>query len=122
MKMLIYLYIILTQISFGIYASINNETKCTIDGVNMCEYGNHEELITKLGRLEKDFPGFARTGSIGRSLKGKDLRYIVISKDVDERDDLEPMVKLVGNMHGDETVGRQLIYYFANHILTNYNK
>ena len=120
--MLIYVNIILTQILFGIDASINNETKCSIDGINLCEYGNHEELISNLERLEEDFPGLARTGSIGRSVKGKDLRYIVISKDVDERDNLEPMVKLVGNMHGDETVGRQLIYYFANHILTNYNK
>ena len=120
--MLIYFYFVLTHILFGLNASINNETNCIMDGINLCEYGNHDELITNLERLGEEFPGLARTGSIGRSVKGKDLRYIVISKDVKERDDLEPMVKLVGNMHGDETVGRQLIYYFANHLLNNYNK
>ena len=32
------------------------------------------------------------------------------------------MIKFVGNMHGDEAVGRQIIYYLANHLLTNYER
>jgi len=100
----------------------DNTMSCSMDEIDLCEYGNHAKLISNLESIQENFPGFARTGSIGRSVQGRDLRYIVISKNVQERDDLEPMVKLVGNMHGDETVGRQLIYYFANHLLTNYNK
>ena len=67
--------------------------KLIVDGNNSCKYGNHDKLITNLERLEEEFPGLARTGSIGKSVKGKDFRYIVISKDVKERDDLEPMVQ-----------------------------
>ena len=64
----------------------------------------------------------AATGSIGKSVEGRDLRYIKISKNVNRRGVGEPMVKYVGNMHGDEAVGRQLIYYLANYLLSNYNR
>ena len=64
----------------------------------------------------------AATGSIGKSVEGRDLRYIKISNNVHRRGVGEPMVKYVGNMHGDEAVGRQLIYYLANYLLSNYNR
>ena len=35
---------------------------------------------------------------------------------------LEPMFKFVGNMHGDETLGRQLNVWMAEYLLKNYNK
>ena len=34
---------------------------------------------------------------------------------------MEPMFKFVGNMHGDETLGRQLNVYMAEYLLKNYN-
>ena len=64
----------------------------------------------------------AATGSIDKSVEGKELRYIKISKNVNRRGVGEPMVRYVGNMHGDEAVGRQLIYYLAHYLLTNYNR
>ena len=64
----------------------------------------------------------AATGSVGKSVEGKELRYIKISKNVNRRGVGEPMVRYVGNMHGDEAVGRQLIYYLAHYLLTNYNR
>ena len=32
------------------------------------------------------------------------------------------MFKYVGNMHGDETVGRQMIIYLAHYLLQNYRR
>jgi hypothetical protein len=34
----------------------------------------------------------------------------------------KPMFKMVGNMHGDETLGRQLILYMAEYLAKNYRQ
>ena len=48
--------------------------------------------------------------------------YIKISPNVGRRSLLEPMFKYVGNMHGDETVGRQVLIYLAQYLLSNYGR
>ena len=41
---------------------------------------------------------------------------------ISSRSHLEPMVNYIGNIHGDETVGRQIILYLAQYLLQNYGK
>jgi len=72
--------------------------------------------------LASRFPDLAKTGSLGESVLGRDLRYLLISSNVHKRSKLEPMVKLIGNMHGDETVGRQLVKFLAHYLLYHYNE
>ena len=55
-----------------------SEKKCFVEGINLCEYGSHEELLANLESLQENFPSLVRTGSIGRSVLGKELGYIVI--------------------------------------------
>ncbi len=63
----------------------------------------------------------ARVGSVGQSSQGRDMAFIEISANVSSGRDLgEPMFKLVGNMHGDETVGRQMVLYLAQYLLQGY--
>ena len=47
-----------------------------------------------------------QVGQIGQSVQGRALVYIKLSAGVDRRKLLEPMVKYVGNMHGNEAVSR----------------
>ena len=35
-------------------------SKCTVDGVNMCEYKDHDEMISKFQDIEIQFPGIAK--------------------------------------------------------------
>merc|ERR1712115_275937 len=99
------------------------EEGCSEDWDILCQYGNHSDVINGLKNLASLYPRFARYGSIGRSVEGRDLGYLVIARDVHmERKILRPMVQMVGNMHGDETVGRQLVYYFAHYLLTHQHK
>lgn len=62
----------------------------------------------------------ARVHSIGKSVEGRELTVLEINKNVRKRSLLTPMFKYVANMHGDETVGRQLLVYLAQYLLTNY--
>ena len=65
----------------------------------------------------------ARVASLGQSWEGRELASLVVGRGVaSPRQLLKPMVQLVGNMHGDETVGRQLVLYLANYLLTHQSR
>ena len=97
----------------------------------MCRYESHREMVARLVRLQEQFPAIARVGpsqsdlciticslqctvaaittqvgQIGQSVQGRALVYIKLSAGVERRKLLEPMVKYVGNMHGNEAVSR----------------
>jgi len=74
-----------------------------------------------LESLEQEFPDIAKVGSIGESVEGKPLVYIKLSANVEERSLLEPMVKYVGNMHGNEAVSRQMLIYLAEYLAIGYH-
>ena len=95
---------------------------CVIDGIDMCGYESHQEMVGKLRNLQLEHPTLVRVNSIGRSVRGQDLVYIKISGNVGRRSFMEPMFKYVGNMHGNEVVGRQLLIYLAQYLVTNYGR
>lgn len=85
-------------------------------------YTHYEELKELFRNLSLQFPNLARVHSIGKSVEGRDLIYLEISENVQERRLGEPMVKYVANMHGDEPVGRELMIFLAKYLLYNYGK
>ena len=48
--------------------------------------------------------------------------FVKLSRDVGRRSYLEPMVKYVGNMHGNEVVSRQLLIYLAEYLAGHYGQ
>lgn len=85
-------------------------------------YHGTNEIQDLFARLAKNYPDLARVHSIGTSLEGRDLTVIEISKNVRKRSILVPMFKYVANMHGDETVGREMLVYLAEYLLRNYGR
>ncbi|CAH8337452.1 unnamed protein product [Eruca vesicaria subsp. sativa] len=78
--------------------------------------------------LEKAMKGFtkrcskiSRLYSIGKSVNGFPLWVIEISDRPGEIE-AEPAFKYIGNVHGDEPVGRELLLRLANWICDNYEK
>ena len=62
----------------------------------MCRYERHEEMIGRLRSLENTYgrQGLAKVGSIGKSVLGRDLVYIRISRNATgSRSKTEPMFK-----------------------------
>ena len=83
------------------------------------DYHSHETLTTFLEELAGGYPDLCRLGSIGSSEEGRALWALRIAGNADERA-AQPVVRLVGAMHGDEPVGMELLLYFAAHLLGEY--
>ena len=101
------------------------------------KYHTNEEYRSELSFLERQKPQDAITFSLGKSYrKFTPLVGIRVSKDISQtisrpiirtdiyNDDfkqvlpgIRPMVKLIGNIHGNEPVGRELLMQFTNYIL-----
>ncbi|KAJ4850240.1 hypothetical protein Tsubulata_008171 [Turnera subulata] len=80
---------------------------------------------SELEKAVKDFGdrcgSISRIYSIGHSVNGVPLWVIEIS-DKPGQEEPEPAFKFIGNVHGDEPVGRELLILLANWICDNYMK
>ena len=90
--------------------------------LNNPRYLNYDELTNLFKQLEAEHPEIAKLRSVGKSVKNRDLWALEINSNVANRTLLTPMFKFVANMHGDETVGRQLMVYLAQYLIDNYGK
>ena len=78
-------------------------------------------MTSVLEALERDFPFIAKMGSIGKSAQGRDLIFLRVTVNVTAPRPLgKPMFKYVGNMHGNEAVGREILIVLAEHLVHNY--
>jgi Zinc carboxypeptidase len=73
----------------------------------------------------------ARKFSLGKSVQGRDLWALRISRDLEASpaasgapgsfpETARPEFKFVGPVHGDEAVGREMVLYFASFLCSNY--
>uniref|UniRef100_G1QU52 Carboxypeptidase D n=1 Tax=Nomascus leucogenys TaxID=61853 RepID=G1QU52_NOMLE len=100
-------------------------------------YYHEEELGSALREAAAAGPpGLARLFSIGRSVEGRPLWVLRLTAGLgslipegDAGPDAagpllpgRPQVKLVGNMHGDETVSRQVLIYLARELAAGYRR
>lgn len=88
--------------------------------LNTPHYHTDDEIQDLFARLAKANPDLVKIHSIGQTPEQRDLTVIEISHNVKRRDLLKPMFKYVANMHGDETIGRQLMIYLAEYLVHNY--
>ncbi|KAG6443020.1 hypothetical protein O3G_MSEX002659 [Manduca sexta] len=86
------------------------------------KYTNTEDLEKLFNEFEKTYPGLAKSYSIGKSVEDRRLLVLLITGDVGTVHPERPAFKYVANMHGDETVGRELMVYLAQYLLRNYGK
>ncbi|XP_072315270.1 carboxypeptidase Z-like [Eucyclogobius newberryi] len=83
-------------------------------------YQSYAQMTNTLKRTEQRCPHIAQTYSIGQSSQGKELLVIEFSNNPGQHVLLEPEMKYVANMHGDEVVGRQLLIYLAQYLCSEY--
>ncbi|KAG8508682.1 Carboxypeptidase Z [Galemys pyrenaicus] len=85
-------------------------------------FGHHSyaQMVRVLRRTAARCAPVARTYSIGRSFDGKELLVIEFSGRPGRHELMEPEVKLVGNIHGNEVAGRELLIYLAQYLCNEY--
>ncbi|KAJ1368143.1 hypothetical protein KIN20_029212 [Parelaphostrongylus tenuis] len=85
---------------------------------------NHDyaSMTAWLKEIEHNYPNITYLYTIGKSVSGRELWVLVISDDPRNHELLEPEVKYVGNMHGNEVVGRESLLYLIEILCVNYGK
>ena len=89
---------------------------------NYSKYYNYSELTGLLQTMVNTYPHISNLSSVGRSVQGRELWVMRITKDPNTDDPGKPRFKYVGNMHGDETISRQVLVYLVDYLLTKYGE
>ena len=83
------------------------------------DYHNYAAMTQELQNLAGRYSNIAQLESIGKSVQGRDLWLMKISKDV-AVESTKPKLLYIFNMHGDEVVGRELGIYQIRRLLSEY--
>ncbi|KAM9358701.1 carboxypeptidase D [Symphorus nematophorus] len=89
-------------------------------GETYSKYYNYADLTSRLQSLAQKYPHIANLSSIGQSVEGRQLWVMRITRDPNTDSPGKPKFKYVGNMHGDETVSRQVLVYLVEYLLAKY--
>lgn len=123
-----FLYLILITIMIFSYNAGEN----TIDEVvrpidkygfyHTVEFKHHNYVAMErfLKELNTNYPNITRLYSIGSSVQGRELYVMEITKNPGKHSSEKPEVKYVGNMHGNEVVGREVLLLLLRYLCENY--
>ena len=106
-------YLKLLKLDHDVLAEMHEDNK------NLGGYPTPEEIEKQLKDLVKDHDSFVKMFSIGQSHEGRELWALKFSDNV-ELDEVEPEVKFIANMHGNEIVGRELMVRLVDGLITRY--
>nr|XP_023494217.1 carboxypeptidase Z [Equus caballus] len=81
---------------------------------------SYAQMVRVLRRTAARCAHIAKTYSIGRSFEGKELLVIEFSGRPGQHELMEPEVKLIGNIHGNEVAGREMLIYLAQYLCSEY--
>ncbi|CAF3095078.1 unnamed protein product [Rotaria sp. Silwood2] len=96
--------------------------KTLIEPTNKFQYHNYDSMVEKLKELNNKYPNITSLYTIGKSNENRDLWVMIISDQPLIHEPGEPEVKYIGNMHGDEAVGRECLILFIEYLCINYEK
>ena len=85
----------------------------------MRAYHNYNELTEFLENINSQYPDITNLISIGQSVEGRELWVLEVSDNAGINE-IEPEFKYIANMHGDETVGRELCLYLIEWLVNGY--
>lgn len=81
---------------------------------------NTADIEVFVKRISREYPSITRLYSVGKSVNGKDLWVLEITKNPGKHTFGVPEFKYVANMHGNEVVGREMLVLLTQLIVENY--
>ena len=96
--------------------------KALIEPTESFEYHTYDSTVKKLRQLNEKYPNITTLYTIGQSVENRDLWVMIISDQPLVHEPGEPEVRYVGNIHGDEIVGRECLIRFIEYLCLNYRK
>ncbi|UJR31312.1 hypothetical protein I4U23_018810 [Adineta vaga] len=85
-------------------------------------YHDYNKMIEKLKELNNKYPNITSLYTIGKSIEQRDLWVMIVSDQPLVHEAGEPEVRYIGNVHGDESVGRECLIRFIEYLCVNYGK
>ncbi|XP_055482127.1 carboxypeptidase M [Psammomys obesus] len=85
-------------------------------------YHHQEEMEAFLKSVARNYSSITHLHSIGKSVRGRNLWVLVVGQSPKEHRVGIPEFKYVANMHGDETVGRELLLHLIDYLVTSHGK
>ncbi|XP_039200452.1 carboxypeptidase M isoform X4 [Crotalus tigris] len=80
-------------------------------------YHHTNELEAFLKEMQKNYPAIAHLYSIGKSVQGRDLWVLALGRSPTQHKIGIPEFKYVGNMHGNEALGRELLLHLIKYLV-----
>ncbi|XP_074640654.1 carboxypeptidase D-like isoform X2 [Tubulanus polymorphus] len=90
--------------------------------INMMSYHNYTQMTKLLYKIYKTHEKIVDLRSLGKSVKGNEIWSVEISSRPGIHETGEPEIQFVGNVRGDEVVGREILLQFIDYLTSNYNK
>ncbi|XP_032665453.1 carboxypeptidase D-like [Odontomachus brunneus] len=84
------------------------------------KHHNYVTMEKYLKELNGNYANITRLYSIGTSVKGRELYVMEITKNPGKHSLEKPEVKYIGNMHGNEVVGREMLLLLLKYLCENY--
>lgn len=106
----------------SLLSSLRSST-AVIGGLIDFEYHDYTSLTLAIRSLTVAYPDLTHLYTIGQSVKGRELWVLAIAgTDATKHVVGRPEAKYVGNMHGDEVIGREMLIHYADWMLMNYGQ
>lgn len=84
------------------------------------KHHNYQTMVEYMHRINRECPNITRIYFIGESVNKQELLVMEMSDKPGTHELLEPEFKYVGNMHGNEVVGREMLLYLLDDLCTRY--
>ena len=85
------------------------------------KHHNYSDMLKYMNAIQKKCPDITRIYFLShKTVNGRELVVMEISKDPGKYVPLKPNFKYIGNMHGNEVLGRETLLYLLDYLCTKY--